>query len=429
MQSWHGCRWFAVSLLCAAVAGPALAAPDGPSGLPAPGAVLHLSKGFIDDPLELSADGDRVYYVATDGATFAELRAAEVPAPVAGASRGEFKILGSVPGLPIAATQILLLPEERVLVMTREAGTESQAPGPVTGTAYGFKGQPPRRVGPASEMVLSTVAGAPALVLFSRPPNQQGLPAQTGEVRIQALHAGTLKPLLQRSYRLKDGALMTTQGPVLPLYYLDDHLTLVARQPGEYDRKTDLRQPDRFVVLDLLSGKVQRGPSIADPATLVETTRLHEKHPGESLFATYNPEFTQVFIQSSQASQPEKDLRREAKLPRKLSLYDPDSLRTQPAPGVLFLSLTVDPVNAAAVARKKADKDLIDLCEFDLKSGETRRLIELPGNKRPSRWVVGPSGRLALLRKHTGFSRGGSDLEFYDLKMTDVPQRAASEAH
>jgi hypothetical protein len=43
------------------------------------------------------------------------------------------------------------------------------------------------------------------------------------------------------------------------------------------------------------------------------------------------------------------------------------------------------------------------------------KLLSLPGHKRPSAWVVTDTGRLAILRKHKNFPRGGTQIEVYDV--------------
>ena len=62
-----------------------------------------------------------------------------------------------------------------------------------------------------------------------------------------------------------------------------------------------------------------------------------------------------------------------------------------------------------------------------LQSARARQLEELeewlqipsistiPAHKRPSAWTASTNGRLALLRKHKNFPRGGTQLEVYDL--------------
>jgi hypothetical protein len=111
------------------------------------------------------------------------------------------------------------------------------------------------------------------------------------------------------------------------------------------------------------------------------------------------------------------DAERDIKLARNIWLYDPAAYAFQVLDaGRLLLSATVDPVNPEAVARKKADPDVIDFYLVDRHSGEARRVLQLDGKGRPSGWRAG-GGRLALLRKSKGFDRGGVALEVYPLAL------------
>ena len=98
-------------------------------------------------------------------------------------------------------------------------------------------------------------------------------------------------------------------------------------------------------------------------------------------------------------------------------MYEMTTLRSQSF-GVdqLLISATVDPVNEKAVAEKRTDPDTMDFCTIELKTPEApaRQRLSIPGLKRPSAWVATNNGRLAILRKHKSFSRGGSEIEIYD---------------
>ena len=83
----------------------------------------------------------------------------------------------------------------------------------------------------------------------------------------------------------------------------------------------------------------------------------------------------------------------------------------------MVFSLTVDPVNEEAVAAKRADPDIIDFCALNPQDANptVTKLLSLPGHKRPAAWVIAPVGRLAILRKHKNFPRGGTQVEVYDV--------------
>jgi hypothetical protein len=97
-------------------------------------------------------------------------------------------------------------------------------------------------------------------------------------------------------------------------------------------------------------------------------------------------------------------------------LYDPKSLRDQegPEPGALWFSLSIDTVNAEAIKRRKPDLPTLDLYCSDRASGHItlRARVFTP---RPVTWLAG-HGKLALVKRRNSRTRGGDELQIYDLR-------------
>lgn len=440
LSSHRGACGLALALpLClSTLAAPAAAAEPAPS----PVAVLTTPRGFIDDPLALSADGRTLYYVNTDGATWAELHSAALPphAPQKpGDPVGEPATLrpdAVLAAAPLYPTKLLLLPGERVLVVERD---------PQRGTlsAQVLTPKDPRKdrvkLGPADDITLGEHGGRPQVVLYSGAAQGTAAPDKgdkaakgeaPGELKLRLYDAATLKPGVARSLRVLPadaGVLLpgaSREGaPATPLALTDHYLTLLARVPGAFDKKkADLRQPDQLIAYDLVAGRVLRGAPLQSATALLELSALRQRHPGETAFLAHLPERRAVELLGSH-DPASADLflgaRTPLRWPRPFGLYEPGTLRYQlTAEGRLYVSLTVDPVNDAAVARKKADEDIIDLCGVDAAAGQATRLLALPGKGRRSTFAVValPGGtRFALLRKHKGFPRGGAELSIYDV--------------
>lgn len=433
----------------AAAAGAATGAAAAESARPAP-LVIRPDKGFIDDAYALTEDGSALIYVNTDGANWATLRAVGLPGrpgaapppaapPPAPPGKGKAAPLPAAPftiapgtsqelvaNLPLSTFKMYLLPDDRVLVVSRDTETG----GVVNGALYSLRsrGAVPLTLGSATDITVAHTASGPAIVAITRPTEQKR------EYRVLAVSSATLKPLGQKVYKLREGEprIQTERGSAMPLYFLDDYLTLVAKHDGFYDKKKDARQPDFLAFLDAPSGKLTRSRPIAEPAALLELARLRTGH-GESVVITHDPEAQRfellTALDRGQADGPAES-RSPLALPRPAGTYDPATLHYQLArPGLLILSLTVDPVNEQAVAARRTDPDLIDLCAVELSGGTpgpAQRLRTLPGNKRPSSWTLTAGGRLALLRKHKGFARGGTEVEIHDLDLPAVVAKAVS---
>jgi hypothetical protein len=195
------------------------------------------------------------------------------------------------------------------------------------------------------------------------------------------------------------------------VYWHDDFLHLCGQRKGEYDKKNDVRRPDRQMVFDVLSGKTQEEQEIGDVVEWVRAIKDRGKHPNTAAFAQFSEDLKTLELLTPDGK------RRALSLERPLHKYETKSLLQQLStePGKIYVSLTVDPVNFEAVEHKKADPDIFDLYSVDLTAGTAQRLLTgVKADKRSLAWAAA-GGRTAILRKHKGFDRGGMDLEVYDL--------------
>lgn len=458
--------------LFAVVAGTHAAAGTAPAAFGQALVTIKPAKGFIDDAYALSPDGQVLFYVNTDGATWAKLLAVGLPplpgaaaptaaptptsAPPAAPAPGKPAVPGPakggaaaaastpvqvapgetkelLPDVPLSATRLYLLPEDRVLIVSRDVEVGATVNGDIYSLRTRSKVAVPGGIGPASEITLGRIGNEPVVVQLTLPQPRKP------DLKIAALSAATLRPLGQKTYDVGEDTsqVKTAQGTGAPLYFLDDYLTWVVKHGGAYDKKKDFRQPDYLAFVDTLTGKVRGSRPIGDPQPLLEVSKLRREHAsaqipnrGASLVVVADEATHQVeLLRAVEATPAGKDGPTETRaplpLPREATIYDPNTLRYQLArPGVLVASLSVDPVNERAVAQKRSDPDDLDLFAVELTGpapGPPRKLLTLPGQKRPSSWAVTAGGRLVLLRKHKGFSRGGTEAEVFDLALPGAP--------
>ena len=96
-------------------------------------------------------------------------------------------------------------------------------------------------------------------------------------------------------------------------------------------------------------------------------------------------------------------------------LYDAKSLRVEegPLPGQLTFGIAVDPTNKDAVERQKVDLPMLDVYSADASSGavKMRGRVFTP---RPVTWRT-RADVLVVLKRWKSFSRGGDELQIYDL--------------
>ncbi|MFO0573773.1 MAG: hypothetical protein U1A78_07245 [Polyangia bacterium] len=475
MQTLRSClarpsRLLVPAALLLVAAAPAVAAnPTAPGTAPSPGAltVIKPKKGFIDDAYAVSPDGKVLYYVNTDGATWAKLVAVGLPAPPPGAApppsaapppappppapakgkgtgKGKepapaFPIVWGLPpappqpslavapgetqelllDVPLSSARLYLLPEDRVLIVSRDTETDGLWNGDVYSLKTRSKVAVAGGIGPVSDITLGHIGSDWVIVQYVKP-----LPRKP-DLKVSVLSASTLKPLGRKEYDVGDDAwqIKTAQGSGAPLYFLDDYLTWAVKHGGAYDKKKDIRQPDFLAFVDTLTGKVRASRPITDPQPLLDLAKLR-KDRASSLVVVADEATQKVeLVRAEDRGQPEGPTESRGPLPlvRDAVLYDEATLRYQlAAPGVLVASMNIDPVNEKAVAQKRSDPDDLDVFAVDLSGptpGPAQKLLTLPGQKRPSSWAVTAGGRLVLLRKHKGFSRGGTEVEVFDVKL------------
>lgn len=465
--------------------------PDGlPSDpLPAPqGAVTVVKpeRGYIDEAMALSADGSVLFFVHTDGASWASLRAVGLPAspnkvaapapaaapPAAGVVYPPLRQAGVKPGpvppkgaqapaappapvkapepsftleagktvdvltgLPLSISKMYVLPGDHVLFVMRDiesSGTLASVYSLRTKAVVNLPGSSNGSIGPVSDIALGESPQGPVIISFNRPADQHG------DGMLQAWSGTTLKQLGQRAYKLResDSRVQTPQGTAAPLYFIDDFQTLVAKHDGFFDKKKDSRQPDFLAFIDMLTGKLRRSQPITDPNGLLELTRFHKEH-SESVFPLADPETQKIFLFAVSDRAPadvSAETRVELQLPRPSNQYDGATLRYQRLRrDRLLFTLNVDPVNEQAVAARRSDPDDLDIFLTDPMQAAPmatppRRLRTLPCYRRPTMWAVSPNGRFALLRKHKNFPRGGTQVELYDLDLDGTNPGAQSPA-
>lgn len=405
----------------------------GATAAPSPLVSIKPKQGFIDDAYAISPDGKLLLYVNTDGATWAKLVAVGLPpgsaAPAAGPAAapqpsitvppGETQEL--LPSVPLSSARLYLLPEDRVLIVSRDSETDGLWKGDIYSLKTRSKVVVPGGLGPASDITLARLGSDWAVMQLVRPQ-----PRRT-DLKVAALSATTLKPIGHKEYAGGDERIKTAQGSGAPLYFLDDYATWVVKHGGTYDKKKDVRQPDFLAFVDTLTGKVRASRPIGDPQPLLELSKLR-KEVAASLVVVADEATQKVeLLRAEERGLPEgpQESRAALPLPRKAALYDMNTLHYKvPRPGLLVASLSVDPVNEQAVAQKRSDPDDLDVFAVDISGatpGPAQRLLTLPGLKRANSWAVTAGGRLVLLRKHKGFSRGGTEVEVFDLALPSAP--------
>jgi hypothetical protein len=354
---------------------------------------------FIDDGFALAPQGDRLAYIRTNGADVVQIEIVSLPA-------GKTDATFSIAQFTKTPERVLFTPDGKHVVVLSKAPEEDKR----EAQAYDLAGKPVgKKIGPTQQIAVSSVDGKPVVVTFSDR-DKEGV--HTYDVTAFSTDG---RQLAKKTLSADKTGLMREKaaGPdgFKVVYWFDDFLRLVGQKKGEYDKKNDVRRPDRAMVWDVFKAKPLEEHEIGDVMEWVKEQRDRVRHPHTAAFAQYSEDLKTLELITPDGK------RRPLELGRLLYKYEPKSLLQQAGPEAnrLYISVTVDPVNWEAVQHKHAEPDLFDLYAIDTQSGKAQRVLTgLLAGKRALTWTAA-GGRVAILHKHKGFDRGGLELEVYDL--------------
>jgi hypothetical protein len=360
-----------------------------PARAPAPLHKVHVEKGFIDDAIALSADGERVAYVLSDGDT-TTLTIEKIG--------GGPAVKAKVQGLPPITSRLVFSADGKYLLVV---GDDREKDAKVA-QVYTADGQPLKgKLGPVTDLDLATLQGVPVVVtlLVKRGKNDTSF-------TFTAYGLQDLKVKKKKTYVTdKQGLLKGLEMKVIS--YADHYLRLVGQRKGDFDKKNDIRKPENMSIVDTLSGKILESTEITDPMGWAEVAKLRGERPAAEAFVLVEELKTLVLIGRDHK-------RAEIGLREKMLKYEPKTLQQQLAGQSIYFSLSVDPVNPDITAKGRTDRPDVDLYSLDLGAKRAERLWRLESD-RPVAWHVA-GGRVVLLKKYKNFSRGGVDLEVLPFK-------------
>ncbi|PIE19422.1 MAG: hypothetical protein CSA65_02525 [Proteobacteria bacterium] len=351
------------------------------------------SKGFVDDAMAFDVTGQRFAYIHTDSATFLDVVIIGV-----GDWKQQLKI--SVPGATkVPASLAFSADGSRLVFIWADTRTGKQG---VELFDLSKGGKLITSAKDASTIALVEYKGQQVLSVAKERQDKRG------NVRVSvSLHRLADLKRIKRA-KLKVGVDTRIKRPPLRvLYWERGHLSLVGVRKGKYDRKRDVRRPDVAIRWDILERKQLWAQ---EPKDLVKWNRaisFRNNHSGANSFVHVGESLKTLYLVDR------NNQLKAIKTPVKWRLYEPRSLKQRESwdGNTLYFSMTIDPVNPEAVARKKADKERADIYHVDA-SGKVKSIGRIFTGKRRFGWVVG-KGRFAYLRKLKGFGRGGKSVEIH----------------
>jgi hypothetical protein len=391
--------WFVLSLIGAGLAAAQPAPPPGKPGLPVlVGAteVVRLTppSGYIDDPV--TTDAERIAYVVAETGSKAELHVYSY------ALKAEYVVdLAAVTLHPIA---LELVGARALVIGVAEDGSQNAALVELTDKG---KNKPPGtivyKLGPATHITPITRDGKLRVAVHKATPSSTGT---RHEVQLMAIENGR-RVAGGRAFEL-DAANKQTKLEFTVNHWSDGMTRAYGIKAGAWDRKEDQRSPDTEAMYDLVTGKIEtkkitdlydqrrRFQTLADANAQLDFVRMAWDNSGLQVWKAGKP--------------------RAVTFDEPLTNYDPKSLQaTVTADGNAWIVLKIDPVNPAAVERKKADPEYLDVFHVGADGKAVRKSRVLAKGIRHRFGVVAgkTNERFWLLERNNGFDRGGRSLTVY----------------
>jgi hypothetical protein len=365
-------------------------------GLPAVVGATEVAKlaapsGFVDDVV--ASDADRLAYVVADGTAKAELHLVTL------ATKADVAVdLSAVTTHPVA----LHLAGPRALVVGQnDDGSHGVALVELTDKG---KGKPPGTVvwkaGPAKHITVVTRDGKPRIAMH-RATEAGGNTKH--EIELLALENGArLAP--PRAFEV-DGT-----GAHKPLDFKVNHWSdgwtrAHGIKGGTWDPKENMRGADVEATYDLVLGKISESKKIDDLFDQRKRFQVLVDAGNRTDFVRIAPDGASAQLWRGGRPKP-------LELDQPIAQYDPKSAQSLVlADGSAWLAIKVDPVNAEAVARKKADPEYLDVFRVPADGKAVRKARILAAGVRHRFGVVGE--RFWLIERNQGFDRGGKSLVLY----------------
>jgi len=348
--------------------------------------------GFVDDVL--AYDNQRVAYVVADTATKAELHVVQLGCVACVEAKQEIVVdLSPVTLRPVA---LRLVGQRAFVVGAAEDGTQVAA---LVDLAK-KKATPIYKLGPAAHITLVPRDGATRVAVHKTTPTKTGM---RHEVALFALETGK-RLAAGKPFELdKD---LNVKLDLRVNHWSDGFTHVTGTKGGEWNRKDNQRTPDTEATYDLVSGKLVENKPVAD---LVEQRKRFQQltSAGGAL------DFARMAWDNASVQVWTRGTPRTVELDQAIAQYDPRSLQSiVDRDGSAWLALEVDPVNAAAVARKKADPEYLDIYRVDAGSTKAVRKARIPSKNMRFKFGM-VAGHVWLLERSTGFDRGGRSITVY----------------
>lgn len=372
------------------VTGVALAQPK-PKAAPLEGATEGLKAappaGFVDDAVAIEAD--RMAYVVADSSTKAELHVVTL------ATKAE--VVVDISAITLHPLAVQLVGQRALIIGDVEGGKQNAA-------LIDFKAKPGTAIYKIPAATHITVLPKKGIAVHRVTTTAN---ATKHEVELLALENGRR---ISGGKSLELDAADTNKALDFRVNHWSDGWTKAyGIKGGEWDRKEDQRSPDTEAIYDLLQGRIVDRQKIGD---LFEQKKRFQALASSD--AGGKLDFVRVVMGAIEGWRAGK--LQKIELDQPLTNYETKSLQAVVVADGYWIALKVDPVNAEAVARKKADIEYLDIFKVGTDGKGQRKARVLAQGLRHKFGVMADGKSFYLIEKNQSMDRGGKSLTVYTLQ-------------
>jgi hypothetical protein len=351
---------------------------------------LTAETGFVDDVL--AYDNQRLAYVIADTSTKAELHVVQLGCVKCVEQKQE--IIVDLSPVTLRPTSLRLVGQRAFVIGATEDGNQVAALvelGQKSATAV-------YKLGPAAHISVITRDGAPRVAVHKTTATKTGT---RHDVELVALDTGK-RVAAGKPFELDKDSNKKLDFRVN--HWTDGYTRAVGLKGGEWNKKENVRTPDSEATYDLIGGKIVETKAISDV--------VEQRKRFQTLADVGQLDFIRMTWDNSAVQVWHHGVPRTIELDQPLASYDVTSLQgVVNADGSAWVAMEIDPVNAAAVARKKADPEYLDVFKVDA-AGKGVRKARVPAKNLRFRFGTFDQ-YFWLLERSTGFDRGGRSITVY----------------
>jgi hypothetical protein len=306
-----------------------------------------------------------------------------------------------------APTRLQFTPDGNRVVLIAEIAAQAKMP-PRRALFFDLAGKQVAAIGPLHDLVFRPAkAGAWEFVTYFQ------VPAGPNVAHEVSLYEAASFRKVKTSRITASPSGIVTQPPMEIAFFTPDYSQIVAKVAGAYDRKRDVRLPDREKLWDFVAGKFVSDREISNLQSWADVRKIREKNASTPYLLMLNgtqKSFTWELLD------PRNQRSTLADLAPSLKQFVFGSLRSQPAPDGkgLYFGLSVDPQWPTVFGRPENAPEVFHLFRLDLASKQSTLLGTLASPGQVIRWSAA-GNRVAVLRLHQYWKLGHLELQVYEL--------------